>query len=559
MSTLVAVLFLIGFFAVGLPLITWLMLGDDAMPRFEPFDPTKYPNPPEVAQFFRDNIAGLESAQFRQVGDLVRVRPGLTMVTRVAVLEHPDGETATIAIVYAAKTGTALPMVEFTAELPDGRIFDVNSSVAVPVFAPRPGHTVYRFPEVRDPVRLHKIFQVLLRRQFGSSRLRQRGIAADPARFLAEVMDGEYRSQMEAGYYRFDEQARRWRPTLWGAFLMVWKMLPPFKQIAKARIRSRARRILREIAMEGRDARPIAAVTMVTPQSDQAGRDASPRDNPLEVVLVVGGILLLFAGMFFVGRWTHSPTVGIAFLLLLGPVGLWFWVRWSAVARARKAGGDPVALARARSGANRGILPLVVMGVLSTGLLGFREYPAHLPALIVPADFQDAVVTLGQLTGHDVSKLEGHEDVYVVRVPVRWANRYLSAASDKFGARGFFLSRFDQNFRRDTSSVRLVLVPVIDAFAVIRRIGTEGPHDGRTTDDIVGGLRALNSAYPFELRNAGVDWVRGAFTDQIANPSGVTRQMRKLCPRVLAEEFGGDTERLQRLIERSRVFICRWS
>src|SRR5207244_4611014 len=118
---------------------------------------------------------------------------------------------------------------------------------------------------------------------------------------------------------------------------------------------------------------------------------------------------------------------GIALSPARGPVGLRFWVRWSAAARARKAGAEPVALARARSGANRGILPLVVMGVLSTGLLGFREYQAHLPALIVPADFQDAVVPLGQLTGHDVSKLEGREDDYVVRVPARGASRYVSA------------------------------------------------------------------------------------------------------------------------------------
>src|SRR3954467_2570842 len=124
MSTLVSALFLVGFFFIGLPLVAWLLLGEDAALRFEAFDPGKYPNPPEVAQFLRDNIAALESDQFRQIADLVRARAGsFTMVTRVAVLEHPDGQTATIAIVYSAKTGTALPMVEFTAERADGRIF----------------------------------------------------------------------------------------------------------------------------------------------------------------------------------------------------------------------------------------------------------------------------------------------------------------------------------------------------------------------------------------------------------------------------------------------------
>src|SRR6266576_722055 len=454
MSTLLAVLFLVAFFMIVLPLITWLRMGEDAAPRFKPFDANKYPNPPEVAAFLRDNVAGLEGAQFRQVADLARTSGGLfLLVTRVVLLQHPEGETATIAMMYSEKTGAALPMVEFTAELPDGRMLDVNNSVTIPIFAPRPGREVYRFPEVRDPLRLHKIYGVLVRRQFGSSTLRQRDIASDPARFLAEVMDAEHRAQMEAGYYRFDERARRWRPTLRGAFVMSWRMLPPFKQIIKAGVRSRARRALGEIAMDGPDARPVAAVTTVTLPAGTTSQDMRPRQRLLEIAFAIVFVALLCAVVIFVGRWTHNPTAGVAVLLLLGPLGLWLWVRWSAVARAQKTGGDPMAIARARSAANRGALPLLGMGVLLVSLMGYREYQRRLPGLIVPVDFDGAVATLGQLTGHEVSRLEGHDDVYVVRVPVRWANRYLSAASDKFAARAFFLSRFDRNFRNDTSSV----------------------------------------------------------------------------------------------------------
>ena len=249
------------------------------------------------------------------------------MVTRVVLLQHPDGETATVAMMYSAKTGVALPMVEFTAEFPDGRIFDVNNSVSIPIFAPRPRHVVYRFPEVRDPLRLHKIFQVLLRRHFGSSTLRQRDIASDPPRFLADIMDAEHRAQTDAGYYRLDEAARRWRPTLRGAFVMTWRMLPPFKQIIRAGVRSRARRALRELAMEGRDARPVAAVTAVTPSAETTSAAPRPRENPLEIVAAVIFVALLCAGVIFIGRWTHSTTVGVAVLLVLGPIGLWLWLR----------------------------------------------------------------------------------------------------------------------------------------------------------------------------------------------------------------------------------------
>ena len=555
MSTLLAVLFLVAFFMIVLPLITWLRMGEDAAPRFEPFDANKYPNPPEVAAFLRDNVAGLEGAQFRQVADLARTSGGLfLLVTRVVLLQHPEGETATIAMMYSEKTGAALPMVEFTAELPDGRMLDVNNSVTIPIFAPRRGREVYRFPEVRDPLRLHKIYKVLFRRQFGSSTLRQRDIASDPARFLAEVMDAEHRAQMEAGYYRFDERARRWRPTLRRAFVMTWRMLPPFKQIIKAGVRSRARRALGEIAMDGTDARPVAAVTTVTPQPDTVSGDAPARDRPLDVVLGLGGI--------FVGRWTNNPTIGVAVFLVLAPLGVWLWARWSAAARVRKAGGDAVELARALSMANRGALPLVAMGMLATGLMGYREYQTHLPNLIVPADFDGAVTTLGQLTGHELTKLEGRDRVYVVRVRTRWANRYLGAAVPKFAAQGFFMSRFDRNFRamrRDTSTVRLVLVPVLDPFAVVSRIGTQGQHDGEATEDIVSGLRALNAAYPFELRNAGEDWVRGAFTSPPSDLGAVIQRLDALCPRLLADDFRGDRARLELELGRAGVFICHWN
>jgi hypothetical protein len=263
-----------------------------------------------------------------------------------------------------------------------------------------------------------------------------------------------------------------------------------------------------------------------------------------------------------VSRWTHSPTAGVAVLLVLGPLGLWIWVRWSAVARGRNAGADPVALARARSAANRGVLPLLGMGVLLVSLMGYREYQSYLPNLIVPPDFDGAVTTLGQLTGHEVTKLEGRDRVYVVRVRTRWANRYLGAAVPKFAAQGFFMSRFDRHFRavrRDTSTVRLVLVPVLDPFAVVSRIGTHGERDGKTTEDIVSGLRALNAAYPFELRNAGENWVRGAFTSTPSDTAGVIGRLETVCPRLLADDFKGDRVRLGRELGSAGVFICHWN
>lgn len=487
---------------VGLPLIMWRLLGEDATPRYEPFDPSRHATPPEVGAFIRDNVAALAADGFTQAGDLVRDRGA--NITRVTLLEHPEGETATVAVVYSER-GTAAPLVEFTVVLTDGRVFDVNNSVSVPVFAPHPGHEVKRFPEVRDPVRLHRLFRTLLRRRFGSPVLVRRDIARDPARFLAGISDTEYRAQVAAGYFRFDERARRFRPTLKGAYLMTWKMLPPFATLRKRRLRREARELLREIGMEGVDQRPVAAVTAVTPVTPLEellpGVIAAPRDTPRRWAVRIGGFALLLA-----------MTASVVYQRV----------------QARRA--------------------------------------VRLPGLVVPADFPGAIRALEQVTAHAATPLVGRDSVgaeresgaYVVTVQSRWANRFLQAAHEKFAARGFFLSRFDRNFRNDSSSVRLLLAPTADPYDVLLLVGTRGESDGRGTADIAEWLRTFARERPFELRNVGADWVRGVFASDVTDPDDVVRRVEAFCPRIAREDFQGNVAALATWVRRSRAFICRW-
>src|SRR2546430_16899614 len=86
---------------VALPLIIGRLLGEDAPPRYEPFDPSRHAAPPEVGAFIRDNVASLAADGFTQAGDLVRDRGA--NITRVTLLEHPEGETATVAVVYSER------------------------------------------------------------------------------------------------------------------------------------------------------------------------------------------------------------------------------------------------------------------------------------------------------------------------------------------------------------------------------------------------------------------------------------------------------------------------
>ena len=55
MSTLLAVLFLVAFFMIVLPLITWLRMGEDAAPRFD-LDPLRIKHMTAVTEPFRSEL-----------------------------------------------------------------------------------------------------------------------------------------------------------------------------------------------------------------------------------------------------------------------------------------------------------------------------------------------------------------------------------------------------------------------------------------------------------------------------------------------------------------------
>jgi uncharacterized protein DUF4253 len=68
----------------------------------------------------------------------------------------------------------------------------------------------------------------------------------------------ELEEQVEAGMWWRDDVEQVFRPTFVGAWVMSWKLLPPFRAIRTARLRRQAAAVLKELGMEGRDPHPIA-------------------------------------------------------------------------------------------------------------------------------------------------------------------------------------------------------------------------------------------------------------------------------------------------------------
>jgi len=246
------ILMLIAGWYLILPLIVWGKLPKGGGWRTEPYDAGRHRIPTATSEFLQHNVASLVALGFRQAGDLVH--RGTMTDTRLALLAHPDGVVATVAV-FSTKTGQRTPMVEFTAQFANGTVLDVNNAPSVSVFAHRADHIVHRFPDVFDPTRLYRVYQGILERDFHAPALTRPDVS-DPVRFVKESTEREYRRQVTTGYYRFEESSGLYATTLKGAYLMAWKLMVPFKQIRALLMADRSRKTLRALGMdaEGRGA-----------------------------------------------------------------------------------------------------------------------------------------------------------------------------------------------------------------------------------------------------------------------------------------------------------------
>jgi hypothetical protein len=553
MEVLPSILVLLFILLVLPPLVVWGLVGEDESPHFDVYDPSQHVVPHEVTTFLLQNVAALTAEGFTHVADLYRQHGQLT--TRIAFLQHAEGATATVAVV-ASQQGTANAMVEFTAELSGGRIFDVNNVSTAPIFAPRPLHEAYRFSQVRDPHRLYRIFRALLRRRFGSSTLQPRDLS-DPARFLAQSYNIEHRWQVEAGYQRFDAKARRFRPTLKGAFLMTWKLMPPIAQLRRGALRKRARALLEQIGMEGSsDQRPVAeplSVTLVEPlpgvqqrPRTTDPRTADPRTTSVSAIAPWAGIILLLVAGFAIERFTGNRLLTFT-ALFGGMIGiLWLTLR--------------------RHGGARAVVPFAVLGLLGLGTMGFREFQARRPidrdGFSVPPDFPGAVAALERLARSKARRLvardlRGNPDttsgMYVAVREERGRELMDSTISQQFRAQGFYLFWWQRARGRRSRLDRVALYPSADQYTVLRAMHTGGTQ--ATPEAIVRGLKDLQADHPIRLFSIGSNAIEGRVTVDSTDPAELAafaKRLSEFCPGVTTTQQRSDA------LRDHRYFFCWW-
>jgi hypothetical protein len=123
--------------------------------------------------------------------------------------------------------------VYFITIFVDGREVETANSTHVRLFPPVAGHDYRQFPEAEDPGLLYEIHR--LRTAPSGSDRRDFPAVGEEVAYLTRKMTEFYLQHVETGYLQEVEPGELFAPTIKGAFLMTWKLLPPMSWIARWR------------------------------------------------------------------------------------------------------------------------------------------------------------------------------------------------------------------------------------------------------------------------------------------------------------------------------------
>jgi hypothetical protein len=212
---------------------------------------------PEVAQAFFDATRGLAACGFRAIGHLTHCTHKTAQESYVSIWVNPSG------VEHAQVIGVCTPselqglrvvtLVTFRTEFTDGSSIVTTSSSSTGVFPRDPKISAIRCPGIRDFALLYRFHRARVERDRAG-----RTATLDRVKDARTRMENEwtetYHRLIGAGYYSLDLTRQQYVPTLKGAFLMTYRLLPPFKQIQRFQRDRAAERTLRELGFGGMDA-----------------------------------------------------------------------------------------------------------------------------------------------------------------------------------------------------------------------------------------------------------------------------------------------------------------
>jgi hypothetical protein len=207
--------------------------------RFEEVDE---PAPAEIESEFERFAAALERRGF---GGTVRWRTRSAATGQrslaLALCDEAAGRAGVVYAVLDAAGRVASLSHDISSVLADGAVLGVNSVKVTGVFETPPGWRAFNFPDIHDGELLCRLHDAALA-HFAGGRSPLRLTAAGMRHEIEELNRRHVRHQVEAGLLR--ERGESLAPTARGAFVMTWRLLWPWKQLAARRRRRDAMLLL---------------------------------------------------------------------------------------------------------------------------------------------------------------------------------------------------------------------------------------------------------------------------------------------------------------------------
>ena len=195
-----------------------------------------------------------DRAASRRVGDIALPNqvPNVAANLRFFVNQE-TADTASCTAVYAHASGTwtmRSRYVQFSTCYHDESVSFTSNCEVASVFPRRPRVRGNRITQVKNPAQLYAVHRWITREPSQTQKKTLPLIDqfnGDVAAYQRWLLIDELKDAAEAGYLYLSESQHAYRATLRGAFLMTWKLLPPFKQIQLLKRKRKADRILAEM------------------------------------------------------------------------------------------------------------------------------------------------------------------------------------------------------------------------------------------------------------------------------------------------------------------------
>ncbi len=206
-----------------------------ANPDVRAIDLDEPESPEGIADAHRSVLEALAKLGFVERGWLVIEHNDAMSTYYLAIFDNRSERTIArwIVQVLPSPHKPREPILGFFTRFADGLEVATGNNPAVSPFPAAKFRKGFRFPGVVAPDRLLRLHHRALAEQ-GEFSTRVDLIEGDPIVFFRKSAAEEMGCRLKAGYYRLDEASARYRLTVLGAYLVIWKHFWPLGPLRRA-------------------------------------------------------------------------------------------------------------------------------------------------------------------------------------------------------------------------------------------------------------------------------------------------------------------------------------